>query len=627
MSRTKNPFQLIEDASGGLFESLAAKEEEAILYQELEGFDYGNITTGNKLEFSTTSEIPKRHIFLQRADINSNNISITLFSSAPEPNASLRVIAANSQEIFQNLDFSLKLNTIQKEIFHPVVRRNYNKKFPLGVRVTDTVLKKGVNKISFKDFKVEAHLHLFFVFYYDNDDDFQIYSQELLIQNAIMESDMVVDNRVPAPSAFSFNFIPSTDKKLYLDYLQSKQQQALFSKFYHTVDPKSNLRFLFAFDAGRHISENVLFPELLQELNLEEFIQSFEVERYWQGRSVGFMMKDNRYPKTLKIHIIDNVATSEGIIFFGGMDGSVEKGLYTYSTNIVMRDITIDEAEARVAELQTIEQNLLQLEDLAPANNEDLMQLITLFPSDFLFLAERVETQTRVSEQLIKKVVDKIHNKIKDYERRLVVKAAAAVPDTPGASLLKTFAYNSTNSARRLATIKHTFPTVEFKKYRNMGLGLTLDDEMSFKKIKRGDIKEYMAMYKENIKSIMVIKEPPLKSIRAYDEFNNTYDDYATGSLYAGVAQVKDHEVRKRPAVHKIQISKRVGECKIEYLANYNTSPIDDKRSVHSDNWIEIEGEEDIKRLPTENTILFRVKTPEPIYDKYFFVKNDYTST
>ena len=173
MSRTKNPFQLIEGISGGLFESLAAKEEETILFRELEGFDYGNITTGNKLEFSTTSEIPKRHIFLQRADINNNNISITLFSSAPEPNASLRVIAANSQEIFQNLDFSLKLNAIQKEIFNPVVRRNYNKKFPLGVRVTDTVLKKGVNKISFKDFKVEAHLHLFFVFYYDNDNDFK----------------------------------------------------------------------------------------------------------------------------------------------------------------------------------------------------------------------------------------------------------------------------------------------------------------------------------------------------------------------------------------------------------------------------------------------------------------------
>ena len=72
-----------------------------------------------------------------------------------------------------------------------------------------------------------------------------------------------------------------------------------------------------------------------------------------------------------------------------------------------------------------------------------------------------------------------------------------------------------------------------------------------------------------------------------------------------------------------INISKTVRECKIEYLANYKMSNIDEETSVHSENWIEIKNENDIKQLPRTDTMLFRLKTPEPIYDKYFFAKND----
>ena len=366
------------------------------------------------------------------------------------------------------------------------------------------------------------------------------------------------------------------------------------------------------------------FPELIQELELVDFIQSYEVERYWQGRSVGFMMKNNRYPKTMTLNIIDNAASTGGIIFFGGVDTNVDKGLYTYNANIVIKDMTIEEAESRIQQLREIKRNLLELEDLTSADNENIINLIDLFPADFLFLTERANTQSRASGELMGKIVDIIHLKIKDIERSLTLKQTVRpVVDVPGDSLLRTFAHNSEDSARRLTTLHHEFPTVEYKKYRSMGLGLTLDDELSFKKIKHADIKEYITTYKEDKKSLIINKEPALKSIQSFTEFNNTYDDYKTGSFHVGLKETKDYKARERIPKYMINISKTVRECKIEYLANYKMSNIDEETSVHSENWIEIKNENDIKQLPRTDTMLFRLKTPEPIYDKYFFAKND----
>ena len=624
MSRTRNPFQLIEGLHGGLFDSLAAIEEDELLYPESEGFDYGNIATSKKLRYSNTYEIPDRNVVLERADINSNGLMLMLNAGSPDPAASLRVVAINNQKIFESLDFDLELSPIQREIFFPVDRKNYNKKFPSDIRVTDTLLKRGMNKISFKDYEIGDHLFLFFIFYYEANDEFQIYLQELLIEDSIMDSEIVVDQRVPQKQQFVFDYAPSTERKLYLDYLTKKQQKALFSRFYNTVDTKNNLRFLFAFDIGRHLRRHTQFPELLQHLDLVDFIQSYEVERYWQGRSVGFMMKNNRYPKTMSLNIINNAASTDGIIFFGGVDTNVGKGLYTYSANIVIKDMTIEEAEDRMLQLRDIERNILELEDMTTADDENIINLINLFPADFLFLAERANSHSRLSGELMGKITNVIHLKIKDIERRLALKETVrSVVDVSGDSLLRTFAYNGEDSARRLTTLHHEFPTVEYKKYRNMGMGLTLDDELSFKKIKHADIKEYITIYKEEQKSLIINKEPKLKSIQSFTEFNNTYDDYKSGSFHVGLKQPKDHKAREKISRYMINISKTVHECKIEYLANYKMSNIDEETSIHSENWIEIKNENDIKQLPRASTMLFRLKTPEPIYDKYFFAKND----
>ena len=298
--------------------------------------------------------------------------------------------------------------------------------------------------------------------------------------------------------------------------------------------------------------------------------------------------------------------------------------MYTYNANIVIKDITIEEAESRVQQLREIRRNLLELEDLTSADNENIVDLINLFPADFLFLAERANSQSRASGELVGKISDVIHLKIKDIERRLTLKQTVRpVVDVPGDSLLRTFAHNSEDSARRLTTLHHEFPTVEYKKYRSMGLGLTLDDELSFKKIKHADIKEYITTYKEDKKSLIINKESVLKSIQSFTEFNNTYDDYKSGSFHVGLKQPKDYKARERMSNYMINISKTVHECKIEYLANYKMSDIDEETSVHSENWIEIKNENDIKQLPRTDTMLFRLKTPEPIYDKYFFAKND----
>ena len=233
-------------------------------------------------------------------------------------------------------------------------------------------------------------------------------------------------------------------------------------------------------------------------------------------------------------------------------------------------------------QLREIRRNLLELEDLTSADNENIVDLINLFPADFLFLAERANSQSRASGELVGKISDVIHLKIKDIERRLTLKQTVRpAVDVAGASLLRTFAHNSEDSARRLTT------------------------------------------YKEDKKSLIINKESVLKSIQSFTEFNNTYDDYKSGSFHVGLKQPKDYKARERMSNYMINISKTVRECKIEYLANYKMSNIDEETSVHSENWIEIKNENDIKQLPRTDTMLFRLKTPEPIYDKYFFAKND----
>ena len=184
-----------------------------------------------------------------------------LESGAAEPNTSLRIIAINNKKLFESLDFYRDQSPIQREMFFPIQRGNHNKKFPMGTRVTDTILKKGMNKITFKDYEVTEHLYLYFVFYYDNNDDFQVYSQELLIEDTIMDSDIVVDQRVPTRRDFSAKLSPSTEPNFNLDFLSSKQNKALFSQLYNTVDTKNNLRFLFAFDVGRYLRKLSFDPQ------------------------------------------------------------------------------------------------------------------------------------------------------------------------------------------------------------------------------------------------------------------------------------------------------------------------------------------------------------------------------
>ena len=105
MSRTRNPFQLIEGLHGGLFDSLAAIEEDELLYPESEGFDYGNIATSQKLQYSNTFEVPDHEVVIERADINSNGFTLTLNAAVGQamPGESLRVVAINNQKIFDLL--------------------------------------------------------------------------------------------------------------------------------------------------------------------------------------------------------------------------------------------------------------------------------------------------------------------------------------------------------------------------------------------------------------------------------------------------------------------------------------------------------------------------------------------
>ena len=116
-------------------------------------------------------------------------------ASKEDLETSLRIVAANNKGIFANLDFD-NLNPIQEKTFFPVCRRCFNKEFIPGTRITDLVWKRGDNTVNFNDFIIDEELHLFFIFYYERSDNFEIYVVNLVSDGEIIDTS-VVDKRLP----------------------------------------------------------------------------------------------------------------------------------------------------------------------------------------------------------------------------------------------------------------------------------------------------------------------------------------------------------------------------------------------------------------------------------------------
>ena len=592
--------------------------------------------TNRGLVYSTLAEefVTKHKILFDRAEIENNRVSIVINAATADSQTSLRVVATNAGEIFTNLDFE-NLDAAKSTIFFPADRRCFNKQLQFGTRATDLIWKKGENTINFRDFVVEEELHLFFIFYYEDDDNFEIY-QYNLITNDRIQDEATIDRRLPKISSYEFDYTPRTD----LSYLTIKQNKALFSKFYNTADPSGNLRFLFSFDLLRYFENHFLFPEFMTFLDIRESLQHFEVERYWQARSVGFMMKDNRYPKTLPIHILDNIASegSPGVVFFGGVDNGAKKGVYTYKANIVLKDITIDEAEDRIKLLRKIYDEILIVPAEMLDTAEALYDLVDKFSREFSFLSDRLNTRTRFSEETKEVIMEKIDSAVRRLEQRLTIKKSTNITkDLSRARLLYSKSHNSRESARRSHVVENTFPDVENKNYKSVAFAPTEDRGVSFRSISFGNLKDYVTMYKQNSKILLVNKEEPLESISAFDEHVEKYDEglvvgkieedtpghyvNVKRSMHAGAIE-KRELIPQKKSKYKIQISKTTKECKLEFLSNYKTSNIDNTTSIHSESWIEIKSVGDIDRLSNSNSsVLVRMNLPEPVYDKYFFVE------
>ena len=631
MSKSKNISMILENSAANL-DLLLADEAFDELGLDL---DFKQITNRD-LVYSTLAEefIPRHKILLDRVEVENNRASVVINAAADDLQTSLRVVATNTGELFTNLDFE-NLDAVKSTIFFPADRRCFNKQFQFGTRATDLIWKKGENTINFRDFVVEEELHLFFIFYYEDSDNFEIY-QYSLITNDRIQDEAIIDRRLPKISTYQFDYTPRTD----LSYLTIKQNKALFSKFYNTADPSGNLRFLFSFDLSRYFKNHFLFPEFMTFLDIRESLQYFEVERYLQARSVGFMMKDNRYSKTLPIHILDNAVNqdSPGVVFFGGIDDNAKKGTYTYKVNITLKDITIDEAEDRIKFLRKAyhEISIVTAEMLETA--EVLYDVVNEFPQEFSFLSDRLNSRTRFSEETKEVIMEKINSAVRRLEQRLTIKKSTNITKDLGrSSLLFSKSHNSRESARRSHIVENTFPDVENKNYKSVGFMPTEDPGVSFRSISSGNLKDYVTMYKQNSKILLVNKEEPLEPISAFDEHVEKYDeglvvgklevDYPGNyvdvkrSMHAGAIEKRELTSEKK-SKYKIQISKTTKECKLEFLSNYKTSNIDNTTSVHSESWIEIKDVSEIDRLSNSNSrVLVRMNLPEPVYDKYFFVE------
>ena len=91
-------------------------------------------------------------------------------------------------------------------------------------------------------------------------------------------------------------------------------------------------------------------------------------------------------------------------------------------------------------------------------------------------------------------------------------------------------------------------------------------------------------------------------------------------SMHAGAIEKKELIPQKK-SKYRIELFKTVEEYKLEYLASYNESNIDYATSINSENWVEIGNEQSLDFMSDGSRFLVRIKFPQPLYDKYFFVE------
>ena len=59
----------------------------------------------------------------------------------------------------------------------------------------------------------------------------------------------------------------------------------------------------------------------------------------------------------------------------------------------------------------------------------------------------------------------------------------------------------------------------------------------------------------------------------------------------------------------------------LKYLSSYLSSDVDGGTSIHSEEWVEIENAEQVDLLSSLGSLLIKIDSPEPTYNKYFLVR------
>tara|TARA_R110002110_G_scaffold306588_3_gene520386 strand:+ start:1219 stop:3051 length:1833 start_codon:yes stop_codon:yes gene_type:complete len=580
-----------------------------------------NVAASNLFKYSSQKAVPNRIAALEKVEISNSNIIISLFME-DEEDASLRIVAVNSA-ILDNLNFK-DLDEQHQAVFFPLRRRGHNfnfKDFDQIVRATDLILKSGGTKIKFENFVANEHLSLFFVFYKEN--EYQIYQLDLINDFEILKPSFVVDKTFPNQQSENLIFASSDS---HLDFLQGKQDKVLFSQFYHAPDEKGNIRFMFGFDVERYLNNNALFPEFVPSIDVEDTLVDYKCLRYWIGDDKSFSVFDSKFPKTLHLNTIDVESLNE-MILFGGIDKDVHKGSYNYHISLIVTDPTVPEAEERIRLLKKYQYQLLHYDDLTDAADFTLGELMSLFPQQFLFLKERVDSASYLSKEVTMKIVENINDLIHNIQFKLNAKKASFDLNygTGGGLTVfgPKFSLNSGRRASRMTTLHKTYSGVEFQQPRNMGLVFDKSTDETLATLSFEKLKEYVVMYRKESNIINVNKYQPISGIKSFNESSNTYDDFKTGSFYVGASKEQIKDNNKKISKYSIEISKIITECKLKYLSSYLSSDVDGGTSIHSEEWVEIENAEQVDLLSGLGDLLIKIDSPEPTYNKYFLVRTE----
>tara|TARA_R110002051_G_scaffold37398_1_gene80347 strand:- start:243 stop:2156 length:1914 start_codon:yes stop_codon:yes gene_type:complete len=615
---------------------------------ELDAFNSNLVELGGSFVFSEHGDFYPP-INIEKIAVESNSVSIKFLADIPQEENMFMRIVASTDEKFSDETTEDELRAAPN-IFFPTEVAIYDRSIRHGAttaKIIDLNPRQGENLIRFDNFATHEHLCIFLVFF--SEGLYTIFKLNVVYREQLLVPTLTFDHRYKEAEKQVNIALPTKEN---VEFLVGKQEQHKFSKFYYCYDTRQNLRYVFSFDLQNFLMDRVAFPEMLTESNYLASVKHVEITRAREKFPDTDIVETKIIPvSSFKLQ----VENGDGLVYYGGIDETARKGHYRYSVHMIIIDPTISHAEAHVEQVSSVLPDLSllpreqELDISAIQKHQERLAASSAAdrdPDKFSFLDTHVASNASLSREQCNKTVELIqgsiagiHSRVRSYKARTTL-----MPLTGSSGAYQSrFEDNGARISSRAMNVHFTFPTINTTVERvvvnnesneqlsDMPFAINFADQfvgdgltISMKSSKASGIKKInlgLGIEGRTLPGRQFRYDPIqiIKTVDAFDESEDKYDDYTSKKLSIGAAKLyKDLEFFgiKKMSTKEIVVAESEKNYEIEYLANYNVGSLKAKKSIRIEKWITLKSASEIPNA----TVLARFKSAEDIINKYFFI-------